>query len=51
MSSEWSRKTVTNLLDAYRKEEVLYNANSSHYHNKTVRNEAWQRILAVVVVS
>lgn len=51
MSIEWSRATIINLLNAYKKEDILYNQLSALYHNKQARNASWTRILKAVNVN
>ncbi|XP_011863271.1 PREDICTED: uncharacterized protein LOC105559523, partial [Vollenhovia emeryi] len=44
----WTKEAVQVLIDAYKDEPCLYQTRNPNYHNKTLRNEALNRICAMV---
>ncbi|XP_036141697.1 uncharacterized protein LOC118648469 [Monomorium pharaonis] len=44
----WTKEAVQILIDAYKNEPCLYQTRNPNYHNKNLRNEALERICAIV---
>ncbi|XP_036141832.1 uncharacterized protein LOC118645245 [Monomorium pharaonis] len=44
----WTKKAVEILIAAYKNEPCLYQTRNPNYHNKNLRNEALERICAIV---
>jgi len=44
----WTKSQVEDLIQAYKKERVLYEVKNPHYHSRNLRNLAFERVLAAV---